>query len=78
MNPDSTSLTPMHYVSSTPPAVEVGDSRDQLERAERESECEEIEYQSVPPRRSATVRVRYRAAGRGRPLPYPLPPDADE
>ncbi len=78
MSRDNTSLTPMHYVSPGPPAVEVGISRDQPESGQREAESEEIQYQSVPPRRSARVCVRYRAAGRGRPLPYFLNREADE
>jgi hypothetical protein len=68
MNRDNTSLTPMQDAPPGPHAVGVGISRDRPQSGQREVVSEEIEYQSVPPRRSVRVRVRYRAAERGRPL----------
>jgi hypothetical protein len=78
MAPENTSLTPMDYVPSGTPAIEVGISRDQLASDQPKAESAEIEYQSVPPRRSVKVRVRCRTAERGHALPYPLHQEACE
>ena len=41
-------------------------------------DVEELRYDPVPSRKSATVLVRYRFRGRGQPLPYDLETEADE
>jgi hypothetical protein len=45
---------------------------------EEGSECEEIEYNPIPPCRIITVLVRYELQGRGQPLPYELEEEVSE
>jgi hypothetical protein len=38
-------------------------------------DCEDITYNSIPPKRTFTVKARLRFTGRAQPLPYPLNDD---